>query len=70
VVRIGYLSSGDSTAVFRLGPTTHRFEVHRGLHEIFFGIVGEGTSVELTIQDPTVTVCVDQIVVGNPVARQ
>jgi len=32
--------------------------------------VGAGDSVELTINDPTVTVCVDQITVGNPVPQQ
>ena len=70
VVRIGYLSSGESTAVFRLGQATHRFDVGRGLHQIYFELVGAGDSVELTINDPTVTVCVDQITVGNPVPQQ
>jgi hypothetical protein len=67
-VRIGYLSSENSAAVFRLGDGTRRFDVRRGLHQIFFPVTGAEDSVELTVIDPTVTVCLDAITVGNPAA--
>ena len=69
VARVGYLSSGDAPAVVRLGDGERRFTVHRGLHEIFFAIHGGGNAVELTVEDPTVTLCVDQIMIGNPLPK-
>jgi len=69
VARVGYLSSGNSTAVLRLGDSERRFRVSRGLHEIFFGINGGGGAVELTIDDPTVTLCVDKVIIGKPVPK-
>lgn len=65
VVRIGYLSAGDSPATFRLGDGVRQFEVKRGLHQIFFKVVGGGGGVELTITDPAVTLCTNDIAVGK-----
>lgn len=65
VVRIGYLSSGDSPATFRLGDAVRQFEVKRGLHQIFFKVVGGGGAVELMLTDPAVTLCTNEITVGK-----
>lgn len=69
VVRVGYLSSADSTAVLRLGRAEHRFQLHRGLHQIYFKIEGGGDAVELRVDDPTVTICSDRVMVGNAHAQ-
>jgi hypothetical protein len=69
VVRIGYLGSGDSRAVFSLGRSVYRFEVHRALHQLFFVIDGGGDSVQLTVLDPTVRLCAKEITVGQLVPQ-
>jgi hypothetical protein len=68
-IRVGYLSSGESTATVRLGTASHTFDVHRGLQQVFFPLNGGGSSVEFRVDDPTVTVCLDQIQVGNAVPK-
>jgi hypothetical protein len=64
-VRIAYLSPRDVTMTFGYGDATHEVPVRRGLHQYIFQIVGEGNAVRLRIEDPNVTVCVDQITVGS-----
>ena len=69
VVRIGYLSGGGpSTAVLRLGDGTRTFTVQTGLHQIFFVLNGGGDAVELTIQNPDMWLCTNEITVGEAVA--
>jgi hypothetical protein len=70
VVRVGYLSSGESTALLRFGAATHQFRVHGGLNQIYFVLPGKGSAVELTINDPTVAVCSDGVMVGNAHPQQ
>jgi hypothetical protein len=69
-VKIGYLSSEDSLAVFQLGDQLYRFEVRSGLHEYIFPITAGGDAVQLLVADKAVTVCVDVVEVGNLVPRQ
>jgi len=47
----------------------YRFQVHRGLHDIFFPVVAGGDAVRLLVVDKTVTTCVDKVVIGNLVAK-
>jgi hypothetical protein len=68
-VRVGYLASADATATIRLGEGSHDFDVHRGLHQIIFMIEGGGPAVQFTVHEPGVTVCVDQVAIGNLVPR-
>jgi hypothetical protein len=68
IVRIGYLSSGQTTAVLRLGFGTRTFTVQSGLHQIFFVLEGGDVAVELTLQDPGVSLCTNDITVGQVVA--
>jgi hypothetical protein len=70
VVRVGYLSSGESTALLRFGTATHQFRVRPGLNQIYFVLPGKGNAVELTINDPTVAVCSDGVTVGNAHPQQ
>ncbi|MEH0938182.1 hypothetical protein [Micromonospora psammae] len=70
VVRIGYLSSGDTTATFRLGDTEKRFPVKTGLHQIFFEFTGGGDTAELSLADPDVTLCTNEVAVGTPTPQQ
>ena len=64
-VRVGYLSSADTTATLRLGDGSHDFAVARGLHQIFFYVDGGGSGVEMRLHDATTTVCVDAVTVGT-----
>ncbi|MFG1761028.1 hypothetical protein [Micromonospora echinofusca] len=70
VVRVGYLSSADSTAVFRLGSSAREFPVKQGLHQYFFEFTGGGDTVELTVPRHGVTICTNEVVVGTAVPRQ
>ncbi|MGB2569190.1 hypothetical protein ACPFP2_12155 [Micromonospora citrea] len=70
VVRIGYLSSGDSTATFRFGGREKRFPVKTGLNQTFFEFTGGGDTVELSVADPDVTLCTNEVAVGSPVPQQ
>jgi hypothetical protein len=67
VVRIAYISSGPSAALLRLGDGSHWFQVHKGVGQIIFVIEGVGNTVELTVQDPSVTLCLYDVTVGQPV---
>jgi len=64
-VRVGYLSSGTSTATFRLGNATHEFAFTAGLHNVYFFLEGDGGEVELTVKDPTINFCTNLVVVGK-----
>ncbi len=68
VVRIGYLASGDSQARLQVGSAEPKFfQVRKGLNQDFFVITASGNSVELTVQDPAVTLCTNEITIGNAV---
>lgn len=69
-VRVGYFSDGDSPAAIRLGNTTYEFRVRRGLHQIFLPLAGGGDAVELTVRDPAVKLCTNDIEVGRVVPQQ
>ncbi|MGN9893329.1 hypothetical protein [Micromonospora sp. L31] len=70
VVRIGYLSSGDSTATFRFGGKEKRFPVKTGLNQIFFEFTGGGDTAELSVADPGVTLCTNEVAIGTPTPQQ
>ncbi|RZU72235.1 hypothetical protein EV384_0584 [Micromonospora kangleipakensis] len=70
VVRIGYLSSGDTTGTFRLGGKEKQFPVRTGLHQIFFEFTGGGDTVELSVTDPGVTLCTNEVAIGTPTPQQ
>ncbi|MFF0313027.1 hypothetical protein ACFYPH_00030 [Micromonospora sp. NPDC005252] len=70
VVRIGYLSSADGTAVLRFGQGSHTFPVKRGLNQRFFEITGGDGAVELTVTGgPDLTLCTNEISVGDVVPK-
>ncbi|MEV6812107.1 hypothetical protein [Micromonospora sp. NPDC051296] len=69
VVRIGYLSSADGTATLRFGSGTAEFPVKRGLNQRFFRIIGGGDAVELTVTGGDVSLCTNEISVGNPAPK-
>ncbi|WP_433530392.1 hypothetical protein ACQPYA_30225 [Micromonospora sp. CA-263727] len=69
VVRIAYLSSADGTATLRLGGGTAEFPVRKGLHQRFFRIVGGGEAVELTVTGGEVSLCTNEIAIGNPAPK-
>jgi hypothetical protein len=69
VVRIGYLGSERSPVVFSLGRSVYHFEAHREVHQLYFVISGGGDSVQLTVLDPTVRLCVKEITVGQLVPQ-
>jgi len=64
-VYVGYLSSADSTVTFQLGDAVHRFNVHRGLNQIFFRLESAGDAVRLSVDDPGEVLCTRAITVGR-----
>jgi len=68
-VSFGYLSSGDSTVTFQLGTATHRFGVRRGLNQIYFLLEGRGDAVQLSVNDPGVTLCTRLVTIGKIVPK-
>ena len=64
-MRIAYLSSGDSPALVYFGGTTMRFQVRRGVNQIMLIVEGGGEYVDLTVLDPTVTTCTNEVTVGR-----
>ena len=64
-IHVGYLSSGDSTATFRLGRVSHEFQVHEGLNDYYFKMQSEGAAVQLRVHDPKVALCTKEITVGK-----
>ncbi|MFI7021094.1 hypothetical protein ACIBMZ_00025 [Micromonospora sp. NPDC049900] len=69
VVRVGYLSSADGTATLRLGSGEAVFPIRKGLNQRFFRIVGGGDSVELTVTGTDLTLCTNEIAIGEPAPR-
>ena len=69
VVRIGYLSSADGTAVLRLGGGTAVFPIRKGLNQRFFRISGGGDAVELSVTGTDLTLCTNEIAIGNPAPK-
>ncbi|MEU6022569.1 hypothetical protein [Micromonospora sp. NPDC047134] len=69
VVRIGYLSSADGTATLRLGDGEAQFPVRKGLNQRFFRITGGGDTVELTVTSGEVSLCTNEIAIGDPAPR-
>lgn len=69
IVRIGYLSGGaeSSPAMLRLGDGRHTFTVRNGLHQLYFVLTGDGDAVELTVNDPKMWLCTNEIMVGQAV---
>ncbi len=66
IARIGYLSSTDGTAVLRFGNGSYTFPVKKGLNQRFFEIEGgDDDAVELTVTGPDLTLCTNEITVGN-----
>jgi hypothetical protein len=65
-VRIGYVASGDTLATFRFGGAAQTLPVEPGRHQYFLLLEGGGSAVELTLDDPSVTLCTNEITVGNP----
>ncbi|MFI7658692.1 hypothetical protein ACIBTW_07360 [Micromonospora parva] len=67
VVHFGYVSSGDSTALFRLGDAVRVITLKRGLNDVFFLLEGAGDAVEVTVSTSGVRVCTQLITVGRAV---
>ncbi|WP_285797134.1 hypothetical protein [Micromonospora sp. NBRC 107095] len=66
-VHFGYVSSGDSTALFRLGDAVRVITLKRGLNDVFFLLEGAGDAVEVTVSTSEVRVCTQLITVGRAV---
>jgi hypothetical protein len=70
VVRIGYLSSGESFMLLRFGTTERFLQLHPGgIRQLILTLDGGGDALELTVQDPNVVTCTNDIIVGHPVPR-
>jgi hypothetical protein len=70
VVRMVYLSSGESETRVRIGTDDYAwFQVHKGVYTIFFLVEALGDTIEMTVQDPSVTVCTNEISVGVAIPR-
>lgn len=67
-VRLDYLSSQDSAVRVTAGATEVSTDVRRGLGSLFLRAPGPFAAVRVEGIDPGVTLCVDTITVGQPVA--
>lgn len=67
-VRLDYLSSQDTGLRLRAGRTDARLNLRRGLGTVYVLAQGPFNDIALDDLDPGVTLCVDALVVGNPVA--
>lgn len=65
-IRIVYLSGGDAPAVVSFGSTVTRFQIRHGVNQIVMVVGGGGDHVNLTILDPNVTACTNEVTVGTP----
>lgn len=65
-VRIGYLASADSPVLIAAGDTVVETEVLAGLNDLYVQVDGTFTSIGIRDLNPGVTMCVDQIEVGQP----
>ena len=65
-VHIRYSATGDTAATFRFGNGTHTLPVEQGAHDYYFLIEGGASDVvELSLADPTVTLCTNEITIGH-----
>jgi hypothetical protein len=64
-IRIAYIASADSPAVVYFGGTTARFQVRTGVNQIMLIVEGGGDYVDLTVLDPAVTACTNEVTVGT-----
>jgi hypothetical protein len=69
VVKLVYLSSGESQAHLSIGKDPKFFTVYKGVHTIFFLVEATGPTVEMTVEDSSVTLCTNEITIGNAVPR-
>lgn len=68
-IRIGYLSSADSTVTITAGDTVEETEVQKGAHSLYVRVEGGFDDVEISGLDDGVSVCVDSVDVGQPTAE-
>jgi len=64
-VRVGYLGSAADTVTITAGDALVTASVRRGLHTLFFRVVGEVPSVRISGLAPGSTLCVDTVEVGD-----
>jgi hypothetical protein len=65
-VRIGYLSSGDSSVRVTTGDLSHDTTVRSGVHALYFQGDGSFDSVTIGGLAPGVSLCTDDVTVGHP----
>jgi hypothetical protein len=67
-VRIGYLASDATEAAVQAGDATYHLDLPAGLHAVYVAGDGDFDKVTMSIADPNVTLCTDDITVGRPEA--
>lgn len=67
-LRIGYVSSADTTAEVTVGQRSTRVELHQELGAVFLPAEGAIDVVSIGPVDDGVSVCTDDVTVGAPVA--
>jgi hypothetical protein len=69
IVRIAYLSSGDSEVTLRIGKQAQVFSAKQGLHEYFFHLTADGPTLEIDVHNPAVHLCTNEVTIGNLVPK-
>lgn len=64
-VKIAYLAGADTDVVVRLGDGSATVHLSKGLHDVYFPLVGGGSGVLAEVKSPGVGVCIDRVDVGN-----
>lgn len=66
VLRIGYLTSGDTYAEVEVGTDTIRIPIRSGIRTIQMPVSSAFSEISLTLENPSQTVCVGAVVAGVP----
>jgi hypothetical protein len=66
VVRVVYISDGETAATVALGSTTRQIPIHQGLNQYFFQLTGAGDHVTVTPASSGATLCFGTVTVGVP----
>lgn len=69
-LRVDYLASNDSGLTVSAGDATREVSLRRGLHQVYVRVEGAFDQVRLAGVDAGATVCVDKVVVGQPVPEE
>lgn len=67
LLRISYLASSDSVVRVKVGDQTFDTSIRAGVHSLYINVLGSFDSVVVSGLDDGVTMCTDEVTLGNPI---